>query len=701
MEKISESVLTFLINASWQIAAIACVAAAASALMRRVPAGYRHAIWVAALLSSVLLPLMSVATRTPSVSLPERTASLPTTVPPVLTPAQPVNSTARVSHPVSFDMPVGTAIVALHACLVLLGLARLGRALNRSREIRAGAQAGLDSPELWRTWQRCLDAFGARRVDLLTSPAVPSPVALGVFRPAVVLPDDFSSGQSEEVLTAAMGHELAHVSRRDTATNLLYEFLRVFISFHPATWWILRQIEQTREMACDEAVTRRLQEPRVYARSILHIATTITSQAQPGYTLGIFDGSILEERMRRILRGSFTSLRRSRILFATSISTLIAGAIIASSVALTARAQSGIEEQMKQGIAAYNASDFAAAARHFTSAVSMEPANESARLYLANTLLREYYRSGSQPDSRLITAAGQQYTDVLARNPNSRQALAGMSTIAFELKRFPEAKQWTEKLAAVDPNDKSAFYTLGVLEWVMVFPAYQQAKQATGAPPQDYSIPDPAVRKTLRDQHLDSVERGMQMLRKALVLDPEYHDAMAYLNLLYRLKASMVDSPEEARIQLAEADRWVGQALEMKRKVKSGEPGQEAKLSLDGPPPGPASRASMAKAPPPPPPPPPPGPNQSKQIASDLPRPAAEPNQPPIMGQFWQVVGSTDMPAIDLFRQLQGKGFESRLYLGSDKQVRVVVGPFFDDSLAVKAKGSLETAGFRVLRKWN
>jgi hypothetical protein len=70
------------------------------------------------------------------------------------------------------------------------------------------------------------------------------------------------------------------------------------------------------------------------------------------------------------------------------------------------------------------------------------------------------------------------------------------------------------------------------------------------------------------------------------------------------------------------------------------------------------------------------------------------------MGRFWQVVGRTDKRAIDLFRQLQARDFDSKLHAGSDGLVRVVVGPYFDDTAFAKAKGALEAAGFRPLRSW-
>src|SRR5882762_6420943 len=60
MTRISELVLNFLLNATWQIPAIMFVASVGARLLKRGPARYRHALWVAALLLSVVLPLWSV-----------------------------------------------------------------------------------------------------------------------------------------------------------------------------------------------------------------------------------------------------------------------------------------------------------------------------------------------------------------------------------------------------------------------------------------------------------------------------------------------------------------------------------------------------------------------------------------------------------------------------------------------------------------
>ena len=91
-------------------------------------------------------------------------------------------------------------------------------------------------------------------------------------------------------------------------------------------------------------------------------------------------------------------------------------AVIASSLALTARAQGAAGAVMKQAADAYNRGDYQDAAAKFENAVRLEPANVKARLLLAHTLLRQYMPVSGADDS-LAGRARQQYLDVLAQDP--------------------------------------------------------------------------------------------------------------------------------------------------------------------------------------------------------------------------------------------------------------------------------------------
>ena len=78
-------------------------------------------------------------------------------------------------------------------------------------------------------------------------------------------------------------------------------------------------------------------------------------------------------------------------------------------------------------------------------------------------------------------------------------------------------------------------------------------------------IPDPAVRQDLKTRFGSVLDEGLANLRKALELNPQYDDAMAYMNLLIREGADLRDRPEEFQRDIAEADQWVQKALATKK----------------------------------------------------------------------------------------------------------------------------------------
>ncbi len=107
--------------------------------------------------------------------------------------------------------------------------------------------------------------------------------------------------------TTAIGHESAHIARRDFALNVLLELLSIPVSFYPAAWLMRRRIVQAREMPCDELVVAVLWTlPRMRARWSQFAA--IAAPTAPGYTLGVFDGERSEPRDHR----NAEDARRSR-----------------------------------------------------------------------------------------------------------------------------------------------------------------------------------------------------------------------------------------------------------------------------------------------------------------------------------------------------------------------------------------------------
>jgi len=309
MATINELVLTFVLNALWQVPAAVAAGLLGDLLLRRAPARHRHVLWVAVLVSAAALPTMSLfgPVRSPE---PD-----PATVP--QSPVAPDGDwTAWLPEGTGLPAPVSPTASRIVALLYGLSVAihgiRLGRAWSRARQLARGAHP-LPVPEGL-----------ASGVEVLGSPEITGPVTLGARRPLILLPSHFLDSASPEELTAALSHEMAHVRRRDYAVHLLCEILLLPVAFHPAAWLARRRLAQTREMACDEAVLEILR-PRVYARSLLSLAATAAGLPRPSTTLGVLDAHTLEVRMKRILdHGPRLGARPARALLGTAL-LLLAG----------------------------------------------------------------------------------------------------------------------------------------------------------------------------------------------------------------------------------------------------------------------------------------------------------------------------------------------------------------------------------------
>jgi hypothetical protein len=92
------------------------------------------------------------------------------------------------------------------------------------------------------------------------------------MRPAVVLPGWVLQELSPSELNQVLLHELAHLRRWDDWTNLAQKVVKALFFFHPAVWWIEKNVSLEREMACDNAVLAETQSPRAYAECLAHLA---------------------------------------------------------------------------------------------------------------------------------------------------------------------------------------------------------------------------------------------------------------------------------------------------------------------------------------------------------------------------------------------------------------------------------------------
>ncbi|MFZ0802255.1 MAG: M56 family metallopeptidase [Terriglobales bacterium] len=165
-----------------------------------------------------------------------------------------------------------TYIILAWAAMASVGLTGVGLGLWQLRKIRLRSEV-IDAASLDPVLQNTLGQFQwSRKVKLAASDEIAVPAAIGFFNPMIVLPRWVLQELSTAELNSILIHELAHLQRCDDWTNLAQKVLRALLFFHPAVWWVERQLSLEREMACDEVVLSRTANPRAYAECLVTVA---------------------------------------------------------------------------------------------------------------------------------------------------------------------------------------------------------------------------------------------------------------------------------------------------------------------------------------------------------------------------------------------------------------------------------------------
>jgi tetratricopeptide (TPR) repeat protein len=205
--------------------------------------------------------------------------------------------------------------------------------------------------------------------------------------------------------------------------------------------------------------------------------------------------------------------------------------------------------------------------------VELDPNLKTAHLHLATVymgraaqLTRQYIPGAESEHDRLAAKALDEFQAVLKLDPNDETAAASIASIYFDQKKFDEANEWNKRLIVINPLNKEAYYTLGVIAWMQWLTPDQEARTKLGMSPEDPGpLGDDSLRADLKIRYLPLLDEGIANLEKALEIDKEYDDAMAYMNLLIRYRADLLDTPEEYKQQIEAAGGWIQKALEMKR----------------------------------------------------------------------------------------------------------------------------------------
>jgi len=256
---------------------------------------------------------------------------------------------------------------------------------------------------------------------------------------------------------------------------------------------------------------------------------------------------------------------------------LLLATIVGLALSLAGCEKLKARDNLNKGVQAFKNAKYPEAVELFKNAVELDPTFTTARLYLAMAYMSQYIPGADSPENnKMSDAAYAEFQKVLAQDPKNTTALASIASLFFNQKKLDVAKDWYAKLIAVDPANKEAYYTLGVIAWTKVFQVRMDARAKLSMKPEDPGpLKDKKVREAVAEKNMPIVEQGIKDLTKALEIDAKYDDAMAYLNLLHRERADLASSSDEYKADIDKADGWVQKTLETK-KIKQAEAEKKA-----------------------------------------------------------------------------------------------------------------------------
>jgi beta-lactamase regulating signal transducer with metallopeptidase domain len=166
-----------------------------------------------------------------------------------------------------------------------------------------------------------------RAVRLLESTVVDVPTVIGWLKPVVLLPASAMGALGPQQLEAIIAHELAHIRRHDYLVNLLQTLVETLLFYHPAVWWLSRQIRIERENCCDDLAVSLCGDPVTYARALADLEEL---RGGAGLALAATGGSLLQ-RVRRLV-GAPSHAGRGPGWLAGAVAVLLVAGIAAGAV---------------------------------------------------------------------------------------------------------------------------------------------------------------------------------------------------------------------------------------------------------------------------------------------------------------------------------------------------------------------------------
>jgi tetratricopeptide (TPR) repeat protein len=199
-------------------------------------------------------------------------------------------------------------------------------------------------------------------------------------------------------------------------------------------------------------------------------------------------------------------------------------------------------DALNKGVQAFKKANYDEAICYFQDATELDAHLLIAKQYLGTAVGEKVVPGLDTPENLKIA---QQAIDIfqqyLKMRPHDVISIKWIAGIYFNIKRLDEAKAWQKKVLIEDPKDPEAAYTVGVIDWMEAYHNTRAALAPIGFNDDgegNAGAPAETMEK-IRAQNSMLVAEALEYLSQAVTNRPNYADAMAYLNLMYRRKADL------------------------------------------------------------------------------------------------------------------------------------------------------------------
>ena len=149
------------------------------------------------------------------------------------------------------------------------------------------------------------------------------------------------------------------------------------------------------------------------------------------------------------------------------------------------------------------------------------------------------------------------FQDYVQKHPRDTKALDTLANLYFQKADFAHGVEMMEKSMAVSGPKKETYETIAAQAWDKA-----------------HNFPDLTT-----EQRQTVITQGIDAGNKALAIDPNYGECLAFINLLYREQAKLETDNAKREADLAKADEYRNRAMELMQKKKAAEAAKAASTS--------------------------------------------------------------------------------------------------------------------------